>query len=320
MTASPEVSVVIPTRNRWHLLAAAALPSALAQVGVPLEVIVVDDGSTDETPARLAALLDPRVRHLRHESSRGVAAARNAGIEAARGEWVALLDDDDLWSPVKLQTQVAAARAAGADFVYGSALVLDEERRPVETSQAPAAADLRTAMLRRYAIPAGASNVVAKTELLRRLGGFDERVSYLADWDMWLRLATEGIPASCPEVVVGYIRHPDRMLVSKRQALDELDYVLRKHERTGLRIDPVRFLTWVAVQHREAGRRLAGARMFFAIAAAYRRPYHVLRAGATLLEGLGGERGRLVPRRGGAPEGLAPPAEPEWLARLRQTA
>ena len=85
MPKTPDVSVVIPTRSRWHLLSGAALPSALEQEDVELEVIVVDDGSEDETPARLRELADPRLVVIRHETSRGVAVARNAGISAARG-------------------------------------------------------------------------------------------------------------------------------------------------------------------------------------------------------------------------------------------
>jgi glycosyltransferase involved in cell wall biosynthesis len=88
------VSVVIPTRDRWPLLAD-TLASALAQEGVGLEVVIVDDGSASTMPVG-TTFDDPRVRTVRNEVSLGVARARNRGIEAARGEWVALLDDDDV--------------------------------------------------------------------------------------------------------------------------------------------------------------------------------------------------------------------------------
>ncbi|HWC32537.1 MAG TPA: glycosyltransferase family 2 protein, partial [Actinomycetota bacterium] len=126
MSPPPEVTVVIPTRDRWSLLATAALPAALVQEDVDLEVVVVDDGSRDETPERLAELTDPRLRVIRNLEPLGVAQARNAGIAAARGRWLAFLDDDDLWSPRKLRTQLDAARAAGASFVYAGVINVDE--------------------------------------------------------------------------------------------------------------------------------------------------------------------------------------------------
>lgn len=124
-----EATVVIPTRDRWAIFSGAALPAALGQENINLEVVVVDDGSADGTADRLPALDDPRLRVLRHERSLGVARARNAGIEAARGEWIAFLDDDDIWSPRKLQTQIDAGTAAGGAFVYAGVLFLDERKR-----------------------------------------------------------------------------------------------------------------------------------------------------------------------------------------------
>src|SRR3954447_24585483 len=97
--ASPspvEVSVVIPTRNRADRLPL-TLAGVLAQREIELEVVIVDDGSDPDAAAAYRKLEGDRVRVLRHERSRGAARARNSGIEAARGEWVAFLDDDDLW-------------------------------------------------------------------------------------------------------------------------------------------------------------------------------------------------------------------------------
>lgn len=103
------ISVYIPSKNRLDLLKA-AIDSALGQTHREVEVIVVDDGSTDGTPAYLAGLAatDPRVRFIRHEQSKGGPAARNAAIEAARGEFVTGLDDDDTFEPDRLETFVTA--------------------------------------------------------------------------------------------------------------------------------------------------------------------------------------------------------------------
>lgn len=113
MTADAAVTVVIPSYNRADLLAA-TVESVLAQTVRPLEVIVVDDGSTDATPELCATFRAP-VRCIRQENQ-GLPAARNTGIRAARGEWVALVDSDDLWPAHKLEVQLAAARATGAGW------------------------------------------------------------------------------------------------------------------------------------------------------------------------------------------------------------
>ncbi len=105
---NPAVSVVIPTRRRAQLVAR-AVRSALAQTLKDIEVIVVIDGSDDETRAALAADPDPRLRVVELASSGGAPAARNVGVEHAKAEWTALLDDDDEWQPEKLATQLALA-------------------------------------------------------------------------------------------------------------------------------------------------------------------------------------------------------------------
>jgi glycosyltransferase involved in cell wall biosynthesis len=315
----PDVTVVIPTHNRWHLLSTSSLPSALAQEDIELEVVVVDDGSSDATPSELERLSHRRLRKLRHDQPRGVAAARNTGISAAHGEWVAFLDDDDLWSPQKLRMQLETARSEDAAFVYAAAVVLDEHGKVIEVAPAPDADSLAADLRSRYVIPGGPSNVVARTDLLRRLGGFDEALSYLADWDMWLRLAANGKPAACPECLVGYVRHPERMLPSRRQALDELNYLDAKHRQAGMQIEPGQFVAWVARQHSGAGKRVAAANILMRSALAFRRPYYVVRAGAALLDGPVSDHVRsLVYMRRGQGRKWAPPPPPEWLSRARE--
>jgi len=259
----PQVTVVIPTRDRWSFLRR-ALDVALGQEDVDAEVVVVDDGSTDETPRRLAELRDHRVRAVRVEGGRGVGAARNAGIVAARGEWIAFLDDDDLWSPRKLRTQLDALRAAGGGFAYTGAVLLDASLTAVHISPAPPPEGLLELTRAFNPIPAGSSNVVVHADLLRRVGRFDERLHQLADWELWIRLAAVGPAVACDEPLVGYVQHAGQMLLTDaKDVFDELRYLDRKHggppssaEGGGNRR---LFWRWVARGDLEAGRSVRAA-------------------------------------------------------------
>ncbi len=119
--SDPLISAVIPTYNYGHFVTA-AVRNVLAQTYRNLEVIVVDDGSKDNTRERLAPYLD-RIRYV-YQENQGPSAARNTGIRSATGEWVALLDSDDLWHPRKLELQVKYLQAhpevglLGSDRVY----------------------------------------------------------------------------------------------------------------------------------------------------------------------------------------------------------
>jgi len=325
---APKVSVVIPTRNRWPLLSRAALRSALTQEEIELEVIVVDDGSTDETPQRLAAagVADPRLRVVRHAASRGVAAARNAGIAAARGEWVAFLDDDDFWSPRKLRQQTDVAAAAGAEFVYAGVVSVDELGAAQYEFSLPDPAVLPLRILAASVLPAGCSNVVARTEVVRSIGGFDERLFQLSDWDLWIRLAWSCKAAACTDVLVGYLEHSENMLLSdSRDVTRELAYLDQKHAALriahGVDLDRVTFSHWVAWGHLRRSRRLSAARVFFGSGIANRRRSDIALAAAFLLRAVlpvAGARSALHALTGSRPRrGSAPAREPAWLRLYR---
>jgi glycosyltransferase involved in cell wall biosynthesis len=306
----PQVSVVIPTRNRWSLLSRCALRSALAQKEVDIEVIVVDDCSTDETPERLARLEESRLRVIRRDGPGNVSAARNAGVAAARGTWVAFLDDDDVWSPWKLRRQLDVAEPADASYVYAGVVVLDEWMRVVSALEPPTILDLATTMLSRYAIPAGCSNVMTRADLLASCGGFDERLRFFADWDLWLRLSSSGRGAACNELLVGYVRHTQSGLFGTARELEsEVERLFRQNGSRGFRADPARLLAWTAWEHRRLGLRTRAARLYLLAARRYRRPEYVPRALAALL---GVRRPRMDVTRS-----LDPDGEPSWLGAYR---
>jgi hypothetical protein len=199
------------------------------------------------------------VQVVRRKRSGGVAAARNAGLERARGGWVAFLDDDDIWAPAKLAAQLAAARAVGRPgLVYGSALNVTADLDPLGVYPALQVERALAELVERNHLPAGASNVLARAALVRELGGFDTAFGPLADWDLWLRLAAAGGVAAVPEVVVAYVQHAGAMSAGPWLPLfAEYDRLRAKHaglaRRLGARPRPGPFLTWAVGRQRDGG-------------------------------------------------------------------
>ncbi len=277
MSGAIEVSVVIPTRNRWGLLSRRGLRAALLQQDVEHEVIVVDDGSEDETLKRLSELDDPRVRVIENDAPGRVARARNAGVREARGEWIAFLDDDDSWSPAKLRAQLDAARGSDADLAYTAVVTVDDAGVVLHSSPAPPAETLKHDVLARPTIPAGASNVIARTELVRELGGFDARFVNLEDWDLWIRLAWAGQATAVEESLVGCLEHRDSKSLSRpAEAFAELDVLDRKHRdlhrQAGVDLDRVAYSHYVAWLQLRQRRHVTAARIYAGSAIRNRRP------------------------------------------------
>ncbi|MGB8841025.1 MAG: glycosyltransferase family A protein [Aliidongia sp.] len=190
MTATPLVSIVIPTYNRVATIAR-ALDSVIGQSHRPLEIIVVDDGSTDETLAAIdheACPVPLTVISLGHNE--GAAAARNHGITLARGDFVAFLDSDDEWQPDKIAKQLAALDTAGLEYgaSYTGIASYAEDGALCAVSRAVAGGDLRQALLN-HNLVGSTSCVLARRTLLQQIGGFDRSLAACQDWDLWLRLA-----------------------------------------------------------------------------------------------------------------------------------
>ena len=189
--ASPFVSVVIPTHNRAHLLSR-AINSVLAQTFSDYEIIVIDDGSTDHTRGIVDRFRGSRIRLLRLERNWGASRARNLGIQAAHGDWVAFLDSDDEWLPRKLELQVARLQETNnshATVVYCLCDQYDgSTKRTVPSTGRLHEGDVFDHLLRNRRPPT-ASAFVVKRSCLLRIGGFDEGFPSSNDIDLWLRLA-----------------------------------------------------------------------------------------------------------------------------------
>lgn len=258
-----DVTVVIPTKDRYDLLQR-TLGCVLRQGSARVQVVVVDDGGRDGTAERLEGR-DPRVTVLRHESSRGVSSARNSGLEQVDTPWVAFLDDDDLWAPDKLARQLAALRAQpGARWACSAAVSFLPDGSLADLARVPEHSDVSRAVLRGNVVPGGGSGVLAATELVRDVGGFDPQLSNLADWECWIRLGQESLVATVPTVDVGYRSHPTSMAHSVTRSEQELRLLRTTHaglyRSSGVEFDERAWLWYLQGMSYTGGTWRAGAR------------------------------------------------------------
>ena len=190
---TPRISVIIPA-YRCEATAEQSVRSALAQSVTDIEVLVVDDGSDDGTPAVLARLseADARVRVLTLPENGGVANARNQGALAARAEWLSFLDSDDLWTPDKLEAQLALAERTGADLIYTAASCIGEDGAP--TGRAFAVPETVT-----YRSMLTGNDLICSSVLLKKalfLRHPMERSDLHEDYLCWMAILKDGAKAA----------------------------------------------------------------------------------------------------------------------------
>lgn len=217
------VSVVIPTHNRAEMVSR-AIRSALAQDYSAMEVIVVDDGSTDDTPAVLTGF-DTRIRSIRFEENRGGAAARNAGIEAAKGEFVAFLDSDDEWMPTKTTRQAELMNRSPATGAVYCRLFVHDDATGTRTERFP---ELYTGSIRPVLLsgrcPHTVSLFMVRRSALKEVDGFDTSLRGFQDTDLWIRLADKWEFDAVDEALVVVHEHSGarvtRDVAAREEALD----------------------------------------------------------------------------------------------------
>lgn len=203
----PKISVVVPAYNAMTYLPE-TLENVLQQTWQDFEVIVVNDGSSDETPQWVAQLTDPRVKLISQENQ-GLSGARNTGITHAQGEYVAFLDADDLWEPSKLQKQLQVVeKNPNIGLVYTWVVLIDSQgRKTGRTFQDQAQGQVWTTLIQENIVRCG-SVALVRRECFETCGLFDKNLrSFVEDWDMWLRIASKYQFAVVPEGLVYYRQH-----------------------------------------------------------------------------------------------------------------
>lgn len=245
LDSPPTISVVMPAWNRVGSIRM-AVESVLRQTFTDFELLVVDDGSTDGTMGALSDITDPRLRCLANPRNMGASAARNTGIRAARGEWVAFQDSDDEWLPRKLELQMARLAGAGPEVVAcytGMAIVGTPMGRSHRTTlryipdpkEPQVEGALREALLARSFI--STQMLMARRSALLDIGGFDAALPALEDWDCAIRLSDLGSFAFVDAPLVLQYFSDNSITRSRPRWLEARIRILEKH-RVALSVLP----------------------------------------------------------------------------------
>lgn len=213
----PQVSVILPTYNRAHLIKR-PIKSVLNQQFSDLELIIVDDGSRDDTATVVNEFADSRISYIEHETNKGSSAARNTGINAATGEYIAFLDSDDEWHPTKLSKQIRYLDNLPEEWVavYCDTQVVRQgqcaDLRRVLNKIVPGGKanriqpeggeELIPRLLAIEFDPAGGSTLVVESDTINELNGFDESFRRHTDWEFLIRLLRIGKLAAVDEPLV----------------------------------------------------------------------------------------------------------------------
>jgi hypothetical protein len=282
-----ELTVVVPTRNRAALLDR-TLGAILGQRDVDLEVVVVDEGSSDDTPALLAGLDDPRVQVVRHDQPVGLPAARNRGLGRVRTPYVGFCDDDDLWSPTKARRQLdAIATSGGARWAICGAVLVDPELELMGHIEPPGPDRLALELLEHNVVPASGSGILVETALVRFIGGFDEGMRASEDWDLCVRLAREAPAAVADGPHVAYRIYPGSMSSGVERMRESFGVMKERYgalaAQQGVALDDSAYEWVMAQQQLGAGKRVGAARSFLRLAVDERRPLHAVRAAAAFI-------------------------------------
>jgi len=233
------VSVVIPSYNYGHFIAD-AVEGALAQDYAPVEVIVIDDGSTDGTHERLAPFAG-RIRYV-YQRNRGLSAARNTGVRLANGEWIALLDADDVWHRDKLRIQLTAPPSLDGVGLIGSPSV----KTALASEPLPTRPGVRDLSVRDFllASPTGPSGTLVRRECFDVVGLFDETLTSIEDRDMWLRVAARYKAIQVASPCWYYRPHQGQMSRKAGRMLENYKRVLEKFFREHPQYDRLESLAW----------------------------------------------------------------------------
>jgi glycosyltransferase involved in cell wall biosynthesis len=227
---TPLVSVILPTYNRAFSLER-AIRSVLRQTFQDFELILIDDGSTDNTQDIIQSIKDPRIRYLQLEANKGAGAARNIGILASSGKYIAFQDSDDEWLPKKLEIQIKMfnenpASSPDLGVVYTQFWREGRRRRSffqVKGSQGNIQSDLMKGNF------ITTQSALVKRSCIERAGAFDPKLPCLLDWELWMRVSSYYSFAFIPEPLVRLYFSPDGISTDRHGLAKAYEMIYLKH-------------------------------------------------------------------------------------------
>ena len=227
----PLISIIIPTYNREKTIGR-AIKSAVFQTYPNLEIIVVDDGSTDNSKNAVKQLKDKRIAYVSHKTNLGASAGRNTGVEKARGEYIAFLDSDDRWMLNKLEKQMAVfQKKTSTGVVYCRYYIVKGKRK--EISSWPEISKYNGKLHEELLIGnfITSSSALLKKKILEKSAGFDTKLPAYQDWEFFLRVSKYANFAFVDEpLFYQYQDEKNRISESREKRIHAVRYILRKNQ------------------------------------------------------------------------------------------
>lgn len=228
---NPRVSVVIPTYNRAHLIPR-AIQSVLDQTYKDLEIIIVDDGSKDNTEEIVKNFKNKKIIYIQHKKNKGASAARNTGVKASRGEYIAFQDSDDEWFPDKLEKQIKAFNNSSPEVgvVYSGFYKVEGDKKiyvPNDDRFTYKEGNIHGELLKGNFV--GTPAVLIKKECFEKVKYFDEYLPALEDWDLWIEMSKHYHFKYIDEPLLNSYSTPNSVNLNQKNMLKAREIILRNH-------------------------------------------------------------------------------------------
>ena len=241
--ARPFISIILPVYNRQHKIAK-AIQSVLDQTYEYFELIIVNDASTDQTESVIRSFYDDRIRYFTHDRTKGASAARNTGINLAKGEWIAFHDSDDEWMPEKLEKQVEIVNRFGSikpsPVIYTGFYRYNRdgirEYIPSKSITKKEGIIVNSLLNGNFV---STQTVILKKECILKVGGFDENLPRFQDWELWLRLAPEHPFILIDEPLVNVYFSEKSISADSSLIVEAYRIIYEKHQKLLAKVNPL---------------------------------------------------------------------------------